>query len=193
MAQDKLSGYMGGVVAKEKQLLAKRQAAAARQRRSVRKQAAKQRVVLRKKKRAAKAKAELKNKLDKLPVAFRAAQCGKPGAPGQRARAACLERLKLRSPPLPFALEVEWLDVRNLYCSAPQLRAAYKLKINATVGPSFIEEVNSVLRLLREHYSGPTRFNDKGEVGGDPMAFDKFVRRAKALVAPPRAATVACM
>ena len=100
-ANDKLAGYMDGVVEKEKRLLAKRQAAASRQRRIARKQAAKQRLVLRKKKRAAKAKAELKGKLDKLPVAFRADECGKPGAPGQRARASCLERLKLRSPPSP--------------------------------------------------------------------------------------------
>ena len=85
------------------------------------------------------------------------------------------------------------MEVRNMYCSAPKLRAIYKLKKQATVGPMFIDEVNEVLRLLREHYAGTTRFNEKGEVGGDLLAFEKFVRRAKAAVAPPKAATVACM
>ena len=92
-----------------------------------------------------------------------------------------------------FDLEVHWLHIRNLYCCATQLRATYKLKKTATVGPSFIEEVNSLLRLLREHYGGKTRFNEKGEVGGDPTAFERFVRRAKEAVAPPKAATVAFM
>ena len=135
--------------------------------------------------------AELKKKVDALPVSFAADECGKPGAPGQRSRAACLERLKLRAPPLPLELEVFWQQIRNKYCDAPQLRATYKLKKQATVGPSFIDEVNSLLRQLREHYTGPTTFNDKGEVGGDPMAFEQFVRRAKEAVAPPKAATVA--
>ena len=193
LANEKLSGYMDGVVAKEKKLLAKRQAAATKKKGIVFKQAAQKRVALRKKKRAAKAKAELQAKLDKLPRAFRADECGKPGAPGETARAACLERLKLRSPSLPFALEVAWKDVRNRYSKAPQLRASYKLKATAPVGHAFIEEVNSVLRLLGEHCTQKTRFNEKGEVGGDPLAFQKFVQRAQEAVAPPRAATVAYM
>ena len=192
-ANDKLSAYMGGVVTKEKDLLGKRQRAAARQRAIARKQGAKQRKVLRKKKAAAKAKAELKKKLDALPVSFRADECGKPGAAGLRARSACLERLKLRSPTLPFEDEVLWLAVRNAYCSAPQLRVTYKLKKQAPVGAAFIREVNEVLRALREHYVGPTRYNDKGEVGGDALAFEKWFKRAKEAASPPEAATVARM
>ena len=192
-ANDKLSAYMDGVVAKEKELLGKRQAAATRQRAIVRQQGANRRAVLRKKKAAAKAKADLKTKLDALPVSFRADECGKPGAPGQRARSACLERLKLRSPKLSFEHEVDWLAVRNLYCSAPQLRTTYKLKKHAAVGAEFIREVNEVLRALREHYVGPTRYNEKGKVGGDPLAFVKWFKRAKEAVMPPEAATVARM
>ena len=182
---------MDGVVDKEKKLLASRRAAAARQRRIVRRQAAKQRVVLRKKKQAAKAKAELKVKIDQLPVSFRTDHCGQPGRPGQLVRQACLERLKLRSPALPFELEVHWKGIRNDYTTAKTLRATYQLKKSAPVGTMFINEVNSVLRLLREHYAGPTEFNKNGETGGDPLAFENFVRRAQKAGAPPRAATVA--
>ena len=193
MANEKLSAYMDGLVAREKKVLAKRRAAAARQRRIARKQAAYQRGVLRKKKQAAKAKAELKKKVDALPVSFRADVCGQPGHRGLIARQACLERLKLRAPPLPFELEVRWTSIRNDYCSAPLLRACYKLKKQATVGPMFINEVNGVLRLLCEHYAGPTEFNRKGQKGGDALAFEKFARRAQEAAAPPRAATVASM
>ena len=59
-ANDKLRAYMDGVVAKEKDLLAKRQAAAGRQGAIVRKRAATKRTILRKKKAKAKSKAELK-------------------------------------------------------------------------------------------------------------------------------------
>ena len=193
MANEKLSAYMDRLVDKEKEVLAKRRAAAARQRRIARKQAAYQRGVLRKKKQAAKAKAELKKKVDALPVSFRADVCGQPGHRGLIARQACLERLKLRAPPLPFELEVRWTSIRNDYCSAPLLRACYKLKKQATVGPMFINEVNGVLRLLCEHYAGPTEFNRKGQKGGDALAFEKFARRAQEAAAPPRAATVASM
>ena len=193
MANEKLSAYMDGLVAREKEVLAKRRAAAARQKRIARKQADKQRGVLRKKKQAAKAKAELKKKIAALPVSFRADTCGRPGHPGLIARQACLERLKLRAPPLPFELEVRWTNIRNDYCSATLLRACYKLKKQATVGPMFINEVNAVLRLLIEHYAGPTKFNKKGETGGDALAFEKFARRAQEAAAPPRAATVAVM
>ena len=192
-ANDKLRAYMDVVVAKEKELLAKRQAAAARQRVIVRKQAATNKTILRKKKAKAKAKAELKKKLDELPVAFRAEDCGTPGPPGQRARTACLERLKLRSPKLPFELEVNWVQVRNAYSTLPKLRATYKLKKLAPAGAEFINDINGVLRALREHYSAPTRYNKESAVGGDPMAFENWFRRAKEAVMPPKAATVAEM
>ena len=94
---------------------------------------------------------------------------------------------------MPFELEVDWVQVRNAYTTLPQLRATYKLKKLAPVGHEFIKDINEVLRALREHYLAPTRYNEKSAVGGDPLTFENWFRRAKEAVMPPKAATVAVM
>ena len=137
---------------------------------------------------AAEKKAELKKRLDDLPVNFNHEECGAPGAPGKRTRVKCLERLKLRAPALPFEHEARWKRTRDDYSEATQLRAVYGLKKQATVGPLFIDEVNGVLLDLLEHYDGKSRYNAKGEKGGDDTAFLRFVQRMEKAVAPKKAA-----
>ena len=77
---------------------------------------------------------------------------------------------------------------RDDYCEAKKLRAVYGLKHLATVGPSFINEVNGVLLQLREYYRGRSKYNAKGEVGGDEGAFLSFVHRMQKAVVPKKAA-----
>ena len=183
-----LRAHMDAVMSKEKELLRARQAAARRRRAARAKQAAKKKRLARIKKIAAEGKAELKKRLDDLPVHFDIIQCGAPGAPGKRIRVQCLERLKLRAPPLPFEANARWQRTRDDYCEAKKLRAVYGLKHHATVGPSFINEVNGVLSQLVEHYRGRSKYNAKGEVGGDDTAFLRFVQRMEKAVAPKKAA-----
>ena len=143
---------------------------------------------------AAKAKAALKKRIDELPLRFDAGECGKPGGPGTRAHVRCLERLKLRAPPLPFDLEVGWKNMRDAYAEAPLLRNVYLLKAKgSTVGPDFIKQINGVLEKLCQHYKGPTKYNVKGEKGGDETAFLCFVQKMAKATAPKMRATVAVM
>ena len=192
-ATAKLREHMDSVVAQETKLLVKRQ----QRQRKLRRIALKQKVLekrrQRNKKAAAKAKAKLAKKLAELPVTFSAADCSRAGDPGLRSRIDCLERLKVRSPPLPFDLEMDWNHIRTSYAGAKKLREVYKLKHFATVGYSFIDEINGVLEKLVEHYSGPSRYNKEGEKGGDAQAFERFVSRMKAKVLPAKAATRAEM
>ena len=183
-----LRTHMDAVLSREMDLLRGRQAAARRRRAAKAKLAGKKRRLARIKKVAAAKQAELKKRLDDLPLYFNHEECGAPGAPGKRVRVQCLERLKLRAPPLPFEYEARWKRTRDAYGEATQLRAVYKLKKQATVGPLFIDEINGVLMELREHYSGKSKYNDKGEVGGDDTAFFRFVQRMEKAVAPPKAA-----
>ena len=96
--------------------------------------------------------------------------------------------MKLRASALPFEHEARWKRTRDAYSEATQLRAVYKLKKSATVGPLFIDDVNGVLLELLEHYDGKSRYNAKGEKGGDDTAFLRFVQRMEKAVAPKKAA-----
>ena len=141
---------------------------------------------------AAKKKAAYKKKVDTLPLNFSAEATGKPGTAGRNERQLCLERLKIRSPPLTFQDEFNWLLVRNAYTDATVFRKAQKLTKSANVGPEFIQEVNHVLKKLGEHYSGPTRYNEGGRTGGSATAFVELFKRMQS-ASMPRAAIVAGM
>ena len=185
----KLRAHMEAVMSKERDLLKARQAASRRRRVAQAKAASKKRRLARVKRLEAEKKAQLKKRLDDLPVTFNVIECGAPGPPGKRIRTQCLERLKLRAPPLPFEHEARWARTRDEYCEATRLRAVYGLKKFATVGPTFIDEVNGVLLELLEHYRGKSKYNAKGEKGGDDTAFVRFVQRMEKAVAPKKAST----
>ena len=187
---DHLKAHMDSLMSSEMDLLRARQEAARRRRAAQARLAAKKRRLARIKKVADQKKAELKKRLDDLPIHFNHKECGAPGQPGKKVRVQCLERLKLRAPALPFEQEARWKATRDNYCDATQLRATYGLKKHATVGPLFIDEVNGVLSELIEHYDGRSRYNAKGEKGGDDGAFLRFVQRMEKAVMPKKAGSI---
>lgn len=106
----------------------------------------------------------------RLPLTFQPAEVDGRSAAAVKARGACLQRVKLKSPALPDDLEVNW----------PKLRDEYALRYPATVvghsGTAFLRAVNEMLRCLGTHYDGRTKFNNPPRCGGDRRAFEKFVR-----------------
>ena len=120
---------------------------------------------------------------------FTSEECGAAGPKGLQARIRCLERLKLRSPPLPDRYEVEWTVTRDWY--AKNFGKLRGLKNGVSLGFNFLTEVNDVLKALREHYKGKSSFNRDGATGGDRTAFEAFVRRLR--YKRPKPATVLSM
>jgi hypothetical protein len=133
---------------------------------------------------ASKAKAELKKKLDELPIVISANDCGEPGLKGLQARVNCLERLQLRSPPLSFAQRARWTAIRDGY--ARRLAKVHKEK---TVGVVFIGKINGVLKALGDKYKGESKFNKKKDCGGDAKAFASFFKEMENSI-PKAASTV---
>ena len=106
------------------------------------------------------------------------------GYTARKNRENLLERLRLRSPPLPYDLEDSWPRFKRTWCKIAEER--YGL-LPAGLGHTFVAEVNDCLEALKCYYNGKTEFNkgsrkeglflvwDKME--GDPMAFENYVRR----------------
>jgi hypothetical protein len=67
---------------------------------------------------------------------------------------------------------------------------AKKYKGNV-VGTQFLDSINKVLKELGEHYAGPTRYNSKGQKGGDRHAFFTFFQQVSARM--PKAANAITM
>ena len=173
--------------------VAQHQARARKVRRAAAKVKAKQRKAKAAKAKAKKEKAEYDAKLDALPKTFSAKDCGQDGGPGLRARIACLERLKMRSPPLNFEDEARWLSVRDAYCA--KFRRVKGLYKDINIGVPFIGEINAVLEELAELYKGPSKFNTgdkKGgdKKGGDPLAFKNYLDRMASSLPKPSTTAV---
>lgn len=126
------------------------------------------------------AKKTLQAKLALLPKTFTKADLQQPGPKGTKARAELLERLKLRSPKLPFAEETRWPDLKRAFAAAFP-----KLYSHKAIGHQFSELINHTLEKLKEHAIGPTAFNKAGAVGGDPTAFMKLFRKMEKKVPAP--------
>ena len=135
------------------------------------------------KKAAADAKKALQKKIEELPQQFDAASCGDK-AKGYKARKDCLERLKLRSPDLPFEEEARWSQTRDAFARR------YPKLVKGAAGAQFIHEINGVLKGLAQHYNGKTKYNAKGESDGKADAFLKFVRDMKKRLPKPAVAAV---
>ena len=122
-----------------------------------------------------KKKKALKDALSGIPWDFSAEQCGQGKNWKSRAAKAhrldCLNRLKLRSPPLSLAMEAVWPSRRDAYatCVAERHKEA--------TGVEFIRKINNLLKDLGKHYGGPTKYNSAANMHeGTIDAFEKFVR-----------------
>ena len=124
-------------------------------------------------------------KLDALPKNFTAENTGNLGKAGLAARVGCLERLHVRSPPLPFAEEASWVKVRDAYALHLPREFPHGL------GAEFIKMVNELLQALGTHYKSPTKFNTKVGVYGNPEAFRTFFKKMDRKI--PKPVTVAVM
>ena len=125
------------------------------------------------------AEAAAREELAKLPREFSTAAFGQGHAAGgtrahREMREICLERLRLRSPPLKLELRARWDEFKKKY--ARWMGDSYK----AAVGVRFLEKIRGVLEDLEEHsltQEGFARVPDDPEnVRGDEKAFDKFVK-----------------
>lgn len=109
----------------------------------------------------------------RLPLTFEPHECSGKTEKAVKARAACLQRVKLKSPALPDELEVEWPKLRDEFC----------LRFPATVvgdaGTAFLTKINDLLKALGTHYDGRTRWNNPPRCGGNAKAFTAFVRRMR--------------
>ena len=114
---------------------------------------------------------ELKAKLDAIPKEFNVTTTGQnqnQGGKGKylQARIDCLERLRLRSPPLPDLWSVRWPDLRRDYA------IFVGRKFGKSTGVEFITRINNVSTGLGSHLTNAP----KGMVGGNKDAFFEFVR-----------------
>jgi hypothetical protein len=125
------------------------------------------------------ARKEYEKQLLAIPTMFTPKDCGQGGKHGLAARKNCLERLRLRAPPLPLHLAVIWNDRKHAY--AKQMATIHGL----AVGVAFIAEVNACLLALGVHYRGPTLYNGKGILTGDAKGFEVFVRRMGRILPRP--------
>ena len=123
---------------------------------------------------AAKAAAELKKVFDDLPKHFSTKACGAPGKKGAQLRSDCLERLKLRAPPLSPADELLWPEVRDTW--AAYLVSMYSGVGAQVVGHRFVVKVNRVLEALGSHYGGPSPWAAKDPTLSDKAAFEKLFK-----------------
>ena len=111
--------------------------------------------------------------LDSIPRNFSAEECGAGvknvySKKHQINRQNALERIKLRAPPLPPAIEVKWIDIHNNYCR--QMAIRYK----DFVGGMFVREVNALVKVMGKYLVHP-KVKPSSKTTGDPKAFENFV------------------
>ena len=82
-----------------------------------------------------------------------------------QARIDCLDRLRLRSPPLPDLWSVRWPDLRHDYA------IHIGRKFGKSTGVEFITRINNVLKSLGSHLTNAA----PGVHGGNKDAFFQFV------------------
>jgi hypothetical protein len=129
----------------------------------------------------AEARKALKDKLNTLPKVFNVKMLSGEGKEGTKVRRDCLDRLKLRSPPLSAVRELQWAGVRDAYIR--RLEHMYK---KGLVGPFLLARVKSCVAALGCHWAGGAK--DKAKpVGGDPLRFLTYYIEMEDIV--PKAAT----
>ena len=80
-----------------------------------------------------------------------------------------LERVKLRSPPLPADIEALWPQIRNNYCRQVALfHREY-------VGGCLVNTVNEVIEALGKHFTHPGPGVKVSKKAGGPKAFEQIV------------------
>ena len=122
-------------------------------------------------------------KLSELPALFDAKNCGQGHAKGGtqehvRKRKACMQRLRLRSPPLP-----DWLDALYDDITAWHVEDCGK-RLKGAAGVGFLNGVDRVIAGLGHHLlpaegGAPpmpkSSSSSSKEAAADPKAFEKFV------------------
>jgi hypothetical protein len=121
---------------------------------------------------------EIAAELAKLPRKFNSTDCGQELKDGgnnkhQTNRQNLLERLKLRAPLLPPAVELLWPHIRNNF--ARQAALFHK----EYVGCFIIKEVNAVINDLGKYFTHPDPAVKKSSKAGCPRAFEQFVERMR--------------
>ena len=121
---------------------------------------------------------EIAAELAKLPRKFNSTDCGQELKDGgnnkhQTNRQNLLERLKLRAPPLPPAVELLWPHIRNNF--ARQAALFHK----EYVGCFIIKEVNAVINDLGKYFTHPDPAVKKSSKAGCPRAFEQFVEKMR--------------
>ena len=117
---------------------------------------------------------EKKALLDALPKEFTDEMCGQGqekggGKPFIDARAALLDKLKLRSPELPLECQVRWVKVRDAY-----VRKVGREQ-GANCGNTFVRRVKEIKELLGDFFGEDcSKEEKKKKKNGDPKAFEKF-------------------
>ena len=130
------------------------------------------------------AKEAWKKDMASVEARFSAPELGHPKE-GAKHRKAFLERVKLLSPELPYALQLRWPSIRDTYA---ELFPAEWLKRHVSqtakaVGPAFYQEVNAVIVALGPHFKGVVSDRNCSRVpalSGDAGAFEAYVRRMQA-------------
>ena len=150
-----LRAYVAKSLDAERALVQSKQRAAWRKRKMAGIVNAKKKKAARKKSFAAKAKAALKAKIETLPKTFTAAMCGAPAPGGLAARVLCLERLKLHAPELDFEREHTWKFLKGEIAKGRFfLKCVGLTGKGASIGHAFVNEVDEVVKSLKEFYGG---------------------------------------
>ena len=117
--------------------------------------------------------------LDEIPRTFSAAECGNGvknvlSKKHQTNRQNVLERIKLRAPKLPPAIEVQWIHIRNNYCRQMALR------FREYVGGMFVKEVNKLVKAMGKYLVHPDpKVKSSTSKTGDKKAFQEFVEKMR--------------
>ena len=128
--------------------------------------------------------------LEKIPRNFSAEDCGAGvknvySKKHQTNRQNALERIKLRAPPLPPIIELQWSHIRNNYCR--QMALYYK----DFVGGMFVKAINDLVKAMGRYLRHPDpKVKPSSKAKGDPKAWEEFVDQMRAKWPEKKSATV---
>ncbi len=114
-----------------------------------------------------------------MPKVFHVKMMSGEGKDGTKVRKDCLDRLKLRSPPLSASRELRWAGVSDAYIR--RLENVYK---KGLVGPFLLARVKSCVAKLGCHWMGFAKDKVK-PVAGDLAGFASYYKEMEDTVPKP--------